>query len=107
MYKSLTLSGDTFLSNPELASTLSKRGVTQIITLGIQSECCVQATALGGLAAGFQVTILEDAHSTYNASDATAIEIEKEVEELIISRGGKSVPYKAALERWTASGKVV
>lgn len=66
----------------------------------------MQETALGALAAGFNVTILEDAHSTYNAGDATALEIEKEVEELIQSRGGKSMPYKAALETWKATGTV-
>ncbi|CEJ81582.1 hypothetical protein VHEMI01703 [[Torrubiella] hemipterigena] len=99
--------GDTFESNQDLAARLRSHGVTHVVTLGIQSEYCVQATALGALSAGFQVSILEDAHSTYNAGDATALGIEKEVEKLIVSRGGKSRPYKTALSNWVTSGKVM
>ncbi|KAJ3491161.1 hypothetical protein NLG97_g5644 [Lecanicillium saksenae] len=98
--------GDAFASNPTLASELRAAGVTHVITLGLLSECCVQETALGAFGAGFQVSILEGAHSTYNAGDATALEIEKEVEELVRSHGGQSMPYTAALDKWRAAGAV-
>lgn len=100
-------SGDTFESNHGLAARLKDHGVTYVVTLGIQSEYCVQDTALGALGAGFKVSILEDAHSTYDAGHATALQIEKEVEELIVSRGGNSVPYKTAMRNWATSGKVM
>lgn len=43
----------------------------------------------------------------YDASDKTALEIEKEVEELIARRGGKSLAYKGPLSNPPVTRKVV
>ncbi|KAB5517470.1 Isochorismatase-like protein [Coniochaeta sp. 2T2.1] len=71
---------DTFESNPDLADKLKGLGVTAIVALGIQSECCVLSTCKGALAAGFEVAVLRGAHSTYDEGGKTAVEIERDVE---------------------------
>jgi nicotinamidase-related amidase len=89
--------GNTFESNPELASQLKAEGIDTIVAFGIQSECCVRSTCLGALAAGFKVVLLQGAHSTYDADDRQAEEIEKHVEEELRASGATVVPW----ETWT------
>jgi len=84
--------GDTFSSNPQLASQLKNSNIDTIVAFGIQSECCVLSTCRGALAAGFKVVLLQGAHSTYNAHGKTAGEIEEEVEEQLGREGAKVVP---------------
>ncbi|AEO67464.1 uncharacterized protein THITE_2144817 [Thermothielavioides terrestris NRRL 8126] len=88
---------DTFKSNPELASTLKAAGVQEIIVFGIQSECCVEATCNGALAAGFEVVLLSGAHSTYDNGSTAAEEIEKEVEDRLRAKGAKVVTWEEAV----------
>lgn len=57
---------DTFESNPDLAQRLRDLKIDRIVAFGIQSECCVLSTCRGALAAGFDVTLLSGAHSTYD-----------------------------------------
>lgn len=57
---------DTFLSNPALADVLHAMGVDTLIVAGLQSELCVQATALGALERGFAVVVPSGAHATYD-----------------------------------------
>lgn len=97
---------DTFQSNPNLADRLKAAGITHIVTCGIQSECCVESTSKGALAAGFQVSLLQGAHSTYDTKEATALEIESAVEERIAALGGKVVAYRSALSSWKTTGVV-
>ncbi|KAK3290845.1 Isochorismatase-like protein [Chaetomium fimeti] len=91
---------DTFESNPNLASELKAAGVQHVIAFGIQSECCVESTCNGALAAGFGVTLLSGAHSTYDCGRKTAEEIEREVEERLRDKGVKIVPWKEAVGLW-------
>ena len=44
-----------------LAGLLRERGVRRVFVTGLATDYCVLATALDGLAAGFEVTVLEDA----------------------------------------------
>ncbi|OKO97723.1 hypothetical protein PENSUB_9885 [Penicillium subrubescens] len=76
-----TYIGDTFESNQQLADQLKAEGIEEIVAFGIQSECCVQSTCEGALAAGFKVVLLQGAHSTYDMGSRKAEEIEREVEE--------------------------
>lgn len=94
------LTGDTFESNPTLASDLKARGITEIIAVGIQSECCVQSTCLGALAAGFKVSLVRGAHSTYDDGNKTAIEIEGEVEDRIVLNGGRILDMPEVISFW-------
>jgi nicotinamidase-related amidase len=90
----LTAIGDTFESNPGLAERLKREGITSIVALGIQSECCVLSTCKGALAAGFEVTLLHGAHSTYDSDAKTALEIEGEAEAELERAGAKIVPWQ-------------
>ncbi len=94
------LVGDTFESNPILASGLQVAGIEEIIAFGIQSECCVESTCAGALAAGFKVTVLSGAHSTYDSEGKTAEDIEREVEERLRLQGAKIVPWGEVVAAW-------
>ncbi|KAK7408478.1 hypothetical protein QQX98_009345 [Neonectria punicea] len=97
---------DTFESQPQLAARLKADGIGNIVAFGIQSECCVQETCKGAIAAGFQVTLFQGAHSTYDTSGRSALEIEKEVEDMLQLRGARIVPWEDALISWKESGTV-
>ncbi|KAJ5924676.1 hypothetical protein N7466_008863 [Penicillium verhagenii] len=91
---------DTFESNPDLAQRLRDRNITEVITFGLQSDACVEATTLGALAAGFDVTVLSGAHSTYNSDGKTAIEIEREIEHRLSTRGAHIVSWEKEITAW-------
>lgn len=52
------------------------------------------STSKGALAAGFEVTLLQGAHSTYDSGAKTALEIEREVEAELERAGAKIVPWQ-------------
>jgi nicotinamidase/pyrazinamidase len=52
--------------NTGLAEQLRACGVTDIVIGGLATDYCVKATALDGLAAGFRVTVVEDACRAVN-----------------------------------------
>lgn len=97
---------NTFESNADLADRLKDAGITRIVAFGLQSECCVGETCKGALAAGFQVSLLRGAHSTYDDRGKTAAEIEREVEDMVVARGGEVVGWEDAVARWKAAGVV-
>ncbi len=66
--------GDTFASTP-LDGELRVFGVKDVVIAGLQSNFCVRETALGALARGWPVTLIEDAHSTIPDATRTAPEI--------------------------------
>ncbi|MFF2051307.1 isochorismatase family protein [Leifsonia sp. NPDC058194] len=63
---------DTFLSNPALADVLHAMGVDTLVVAGLQSERCVQATALGALERGFAVVVPSGAHATFDGGAPAA-----------------------------------
>ncbi|KAM3505120.1 hypothetical protein MY10362_003159 [Beauveria mimosiformis] len=81
--------------------------VDHIIAFGLQSECCVGETCKGALAAGFRLTLLQGAHSTYDEKDKTAGDIERQVEEMLVSRGAEVVPWERAVSRWETAGVAI
>lgn len=60
----------------------------------------MQETCKGALAAGFQVTLLQGAHSTYDTNGKSALEIEREVETLLSGKGASVVPWEDAVASW-------
>jgi nicotinamidase-related amidase len=66
--------GDAF-SNPALGEWLSAQSADGVILLGAQSDRCVAATVKGALTAGFKVTVVSDAHSTWHSNGDAAQEI--------------------------------
>ncbi|KAK3689738.1 Isochorismatase-like protein [Podospora appendiculata] len=91
---------DAFESNPDFASQLKSMDITDIIAFGIQSECCVESTCGGALAAGFGVTVLGGAHSTYDDGGMSAVDIEREVEGRLAEKGARVVPWEEAVGLW-------
>ncbi|KAK3367856.1 Isochorismatase-like protein [Podospora didyma] len=97
---------DTFETNPDLAAMLTASGVKEIIAFGIQSECCVESTCKGALEAGFGVTLLAGAHSTYDADGSSAVEIERAVEGRLQESGARIVPWEDAVAAWEEKGQI-
>jgi nicotinamidase-related amidase len=57
--------GSAFVDTP-LGKELSSRGVDGLIITGLVSQGCVRATSLDALKLGYEVNLVEDAHSTYS-----------------------------------------
>ncbi|WP_313544706.1 isochorismatase family protein [Leifsonia aquatica] len=81
---------DTFLSNPALADVLHAMGVDTLVVAGLQSEVCVQATALGALERGFAVVVPSGAHATFDG-DVPADEIVARVTLELDAAGAEAV----------------
>ena len=89
----LTVSDNTFESNLRLAEELKEQNIGKIVAFGIQSECCVLDTAKGALGAGFDVTLLAGAHSTYDREGYKAEAIEQDVEIELRGLGAHLTPF--------------
>jgi len=57
---------NVFESNPQLAGELKASGVDSLELIGMQSEYCVQASARGAKAAGFDVILQPQLHATFH-----------------------------------------
>ena len=66
----------------------------------------MQETCKGALDAGFRVTLLHGAHSTYDIKEKSAKEIEKDVEELLTSLGVSLVGWEDAVKIWKTAGRI-
>ena len=60
--------GDAF-SNKDLVAYLKKNEVTDIIVGGLVTHGCIKHTCLGGIKAGFDISLLQEGHSNW-ARDA-------------------------------------
>ncbi len=58
-----------------LQDELQRRGIIHLILAGIQTEFCVDTTCRRAYSLGYQVTLVQDAHSTWNAGELTAAQI--------------------------------
>jgi nicotinamidase-related amidase len=65
---------DAFL-NTRLEEELSKKGIKHIHIAGIQTEACVDTTCRTAFSKGYKVTLISDAHSTWDSSELTAYQI--------------------------------
>ncbi|RKK86299.1 Dihydrolipoyllysine-residue succinyltransferase component of 2-oxoglutarate dehydrogenase complex, mitochondrial [Fusarium oxysporum] len=95
---------DTFKSNLDLAGLLRSKGIQHIVAFGIQSECCVLETCKGALEAGFRVTLLQGAHSTYDTKNKQAVQIEEHVENELKVLGASVTPWQTAIGQWANTG---
>lgn len=62
---------DAFIKT-ELLSMLTKQGVTELTITGCATDFCVDSTIKGAIAAGFNVVIPEDAHTTADRPHVSA-----------------------------------
>ena len=74
---------NAFESNPALADVLRAMGVDTVVVAGLQSEYCVQATAVGALERGFDVIVPAGAHTTYDDGEPAADIVERVTLELV------------------------
>ncbi|WP_088041842.1 cysteine hydrolase family protein [Bacillus sp. EAC] len=65
---------DSFLRT-NLNEELQKREITHLIMAGIQTEACVDTTTRIACSSGYDVTLITDAHSTWDSQDMTAQQI--------------------------------
>jgi nicotinamidase-related amidase len=65
--------GDAF-SQPALGAWLTELGTTEAILLGAQTEHCIAATVQGALSRGLTVTVVGDAHGTWDSGGEAAEE---------------------------------
>lgn len=66
--------GDSF-SQPLLCDWVARQGAKGVILMGAQTDECVAATVKGALARGLAVTVVGDAHSTWDFKGETADQI--------------------------------
>ncbi|MCB8879470.1 isochorismatase family protein [Acidisoma cellulosilytica] len=62
-------------SNPAFAAWVAEQGAASVILLGAQTDYCVGATTRAGLALGLAVTVVGDAHSTWDSETEAAAAI--------------------------------
>lgn len=60
--------GDSF-EDTELESLLAERGVGRVIVTGAQTDACIRSTMHGAFVRGYDVTLVEDAHTTEDLSE--------------------------------------
>lgn len=66
-------SPDAF-AGTELQTELDNRGINRIILVGMQTEMCVAVTAQQAAKRGFEVTLVEDGHTTFDWDDIAAVD---------------------------------
>jgi nicotinamidase-related amidase len=58
-----------------LQQELDAKGIKHLTIAGIQSEVCVDTTCRRGYSLGYKLTLVQDAHSTWNTQHLTAHQI--------------------------------
>lgn len=91
------LDGDQFIyklhpsafEGTELKAELDSKGIKKLVIAGLVTHGCVKATSLEALKQGYQVTLVSDAHSSYNKD---AVKLIKEWNEKISKAGANLKP---------------
>lgn len=65
---------DSFYETP-LKEVLEQNQIDQLVIVGMQTEYCINATSTRAIELGFEVTLIKDAHSTWDSDELSAIEI--------------------------------
>lgn len=65
---------DSFF-NTSLDEKLKSRGIENLYITGIQTELCVDTTCRRAFSQGYRVTLVSDAHSTFDSEELTAQQI--------------------------------
>ncbi|MHB8528087.1 MAG: isochorismatase family protein [Caulobacteraceae bacterium] len=66
--------GDSF-SQPALVDWVAGRGADEVVLLGAQTDQCVAASVKGAIERGLKVTVVADAHGTWDFNGETADQI--------------------------------
>ncbi|BFH63229.1 cysteine hydrolase family protein [Paenibacillus azoreducens] len=65
-----------------LQEVLAGKGIEKLVIAGIQTDVCVQTTSRRANQLGYEITVAEDAHSTWGQEGRTAAQIIMEYNEL-------------------------
>jgi nicotinamidase-related amidase len=65
---------DSFF-NTNLEEELKNRDIHQLILTGIQTDLCVDTTCRRAFSMGYEVTLVEDTHSTWDTNELSAQQI--------------------------------
>ena len=79
----------------DLQHELETRGIKHLIVTGIQTEYCVDTTCRRAYSLGYDVTLVQDAHSTWDTENLKAAQIVAHHNQVL---GGWFVTLKAASE---------
>ncbi|MGD8813381.1 MAG: cysteine hydrolase family protein [Anaerolineales bacterium] len=74
-----------------LQDLLQGLGVEELVIVGMQTEMCVRSTCLAALDKGFEVTLAEDGHTTFDFEDQSAFKSILQLNEELRSKA-KIVP---------------
>lgn len=61
--------------NTNLLQILRGKGIASLIIAGLQTEMCVKANCMGAIKSEYNVTLVEDAHSTFDGDSETAAQM--------------------------------
>jgi nicotinamidase-related amidase len=67
-------SWDAFLDT-ELESVLKKKGITELIIAGMQTEFCIDTSLRRAYSMGYRNVLVSDAHTTYDSDELIAEQI--------------------------------
>ena len=88
-----------------LEEALARLGATHIVLAGAATNWCIRATAYGALDRGYDLTLVEDAHTTESMElDGITIEAPDVIRELNIAM--KWLRYPGRVNRTAAAGEV-
>lgn len=71
---------NVFDDNPYLDAELRHQGISIIEFLGVQSELCLRASALGATALGYKLLISRELHGSFDSDNKTHEQISDEVQ---------------------------
>ena len=60
--------GDSF-EDTDLEEVLTQKAIGHLVVTGAQTDACIRATLHGGLARGYDVTLVSDAHTTQDMTE--------------------------------------
>ena len=58
-----------------LHAELAKLGIARVVAVGVQTDLCIDATCNRASRLGYQVTVVQDGHSTWSQGNQTAADI--------------------------------
>ena len=82
---------DAFL-HTSLNEYLDKCGITKLVIAGLQTEYCIDTTCRRAYSLGYEVTLVSDAHSTYDNQSISAPQIIAHHNALIGNLFGSVIP---------------
>ncbi|WIV97947.1 cysteine hydrolase family protein [Kinneretia aquatilis] len=75
-----------------LAQALQQAGRSQPILIGLQSDCCIEASARGALALGLKPWLVPDAHHTWPDRGLSAEALRDQVSQALAQAGVPLIP---------------